>query len=108
MVYWPRRHYRRIRLRTYLVRFVVARLREAGPFKMSKKHISDQDLERYHLGMVPEETELCAIEQHLIGCEVCVRGAEEAAVYVDLIKAAIVKSRRRWVPLNAKILKASS
>jgi hypothetical protein len=56
---------------------------------MIEKHISDHHLERYHLGMVRDETELDAIEHHLIGCEECVRRAEETADHVDLTRAAI-------------------
>jgi len=30
-------------------------------------HISDHDLERYHLGMVKDEAELAALEEHYLG-----------------------------------------
>ena len=30
------------------------------------KHISDCDLERYHLGMVKDEAELAPLEEHLL------------------------------------------
>ena len=29
-------------------------------------HIDDHDLERYHLGMVKDEDELAALEEHLL------------------------------------------
>ena len=51
-------------------------------------HISDHDLERYHLGMVKDEAELAAIEEHLLWCGVCVDRAEAAAQYVDTVRAA--------------------
>jgi hypothetical protein len=51
-------------------------------------HISDHDLERYHLGMVKDEAELAALEEHLLWCGVCVDEAEAAARYVDEIRAA--------------------
>ena len=35
------------------------------------EHISDHDLERYHLGMVTDEEELAAIEEHYLGCPEC-------------------------------------
>jgi hypothetical protein len=51
-------------------------------------HISDHDLERYHLGMVKDEPELTTIEGHLLTCSPCIDAAEEAAQYVDTIRAA--------------------
>ena len=51
-------------------------------------HIDDHDLERYHLGMVTEEPELGQIEEHLFGCPSCAERAEDAAAYVDTIRAA--------------------
>ena len=52
-------------------------------------HISDHDLERYHLGMVTDETELGRIETHYLGCPECAKRADEAADYVDAIRAGI-------------------
>jgi hypothetical protein len=54
-------------------------------------HISDHDLERYHLGMVTDEPKLAAIEEHYLGCPECAKRAEESAGYVDAIRAGIVK-----------------
>lgn len=53
-------------------------------------HISDHDLERYHLGMVKDEAELAALEEHYLGCPECAERAEEAADYVDTIRVGIV------------------
>jgi len=53
-------------------------------------HISDHDLEKYHLGMVTDEEELAALEEHSLGCPECAELAEESAEYVDTIRAAIV------------------
>ena len=53
-------------------------------------HISDHDLERYHLGMVVDEAELAAVEGHLLWCSICVDRAEEAADYVDAVRAGII------------------
>jgi hypothetical protein len=39
---------------------------------MSTNHISDYDLERYYLGMVTDEQELAALEEHLLWCSACV------------------------------------
>jgi hypothetical protein len=55
------------------------------------QHISEDDLERYHLGRVVDQAELDAIETHLIDCEACARNAEQAAVFVDAMRAAIVE-----------------
>ena len=54
------------------------------------EHISDVDLERYHLGMVDDEVELARLEEHLLGCAGCLERAEEAADYVDTLRAAMV------------------
>ena len=55
------------------------------------KHISDHDLERYHLGMVTDEDELAALEEHYLGCPECAKRAKESAGYVDAIRAGIMK-----------------
>jgi hypothetical protein len=54
-------------------------------------HISDHDLERYHLGMVSDEEELAAIEEHYLGCPECAKRAEESTGYVDAIRAGIIQ-----------------
>jgi hypothetical protein len=53
-------------------------------------HISDHDLERYHFGMVTDEEESAAIEEHYLGCPKCAELAEKSAQYVDTIRAAII------------------
>ena len=53
-------------------------------------HISDHDLERYHLGVVKDEAELAPLEEHLLACPKCVERAEESADYVDTIRAGII------------------
>ena len=50
-------------------------------------HISDHDLERYHLGMVVDEIELAALEEHILGCA---ERAEDCASYVDFLRAAMI------------------
>jgi hypothetical protein len=54
------------------------------------KHISDDDLERYDLGLLVDEGELTPIEEHLLACPQCVERAEQAAAYVDTLRAAII------------------
>ena len=56
-----------------------------------EEHISDHDLERYHLGMVTDEAELALLEEHLLGCPACADRAEESAAYVDVMRAAFVQ-----------------
>jgi hypothetical protein len=67
-------------------------LRTLGPLLhyIDMDHISDQDLERYHLGMVVDEAELAPLEEHLLACPECVERAEQTAVYVDTLRAAII------------------
>ena len=54
------------------------------------EHIFDHDLERYHLGMVKDEAELAAVEEHLLWCPICVDSADESADDVDALRAGIV------------------
>ena len=58
----------------------------------STGHICDHDLERYHLGMVKDEAELTALEEHLLWCGACVDRTEAAAQYVDAVRAAACDS----------------
>ena len=53
-------------------------------------HLSDHDLERFHLGMVNAEGEAAVIEEHLLWCSLCIEAAEEAAEYVDLIRTGLI------------------
>ena len=55
---------------------------------MSADHISDDDLERYYLGMVTREEELAALEEHLLWCRSCVERAEETQDCEDAIRVA--------------------
>ncbi len=55
---------------------------------MNAEHISDHDLERYYLGMVPDEDELEHLEEHLLCCPPCVERAEETQDYVDAMRVA--------------------
>jgi hypothetical protein len=51
-------------------------------------HLSRHDLERYRLGMVKDEAELVPLEEHILSCAQGARRAEQAAVYVDAMRAA--------------------
>jgi len=55
------------------------------------EHLTDHDLERYHLGMVLDESELAEIEEHFLGCPECAARAEEAAGYVDALRRTIIE-----------------
>ena len=61
-----------------------------NPVLMAWQHITDEDLERYHLGMVEDEAELAPLEDHLLACAACVERAEKAATYVDTLRAAMI------------------
>ena len=52
-------------------------------------HIDDHDLERYHLGMVKDEAELAALEEHLLWC----------SAWVD--RAGLL--RGTWMPLSTPV-----
>jgi hypothetical protein len=61
------------------------------PHYLGMEHISDHDLERYYLGMVPDDgPEEQTIEEHLLWCRECVTRAEAGDRYVDAIRAAII------------------
>ena len=53
---------------------------------MEWKHVSDHDLERYYLGMIKNEIELAALEEHILACASCAERAEEAQDYVDVMR----------------------
>jgi anti-sigma factor RsiW len=53
-------------------------------------HISDHDLERYHLGKIGDEAELAPFEEHLLGCPECAERAEDCARHVDTMRAAFI------------------
>ena len=71
--------------------YISLRKSPTSPHYTDMPHISDHDLERYHLGMVTDEDELAALEEHYLGCPECAKRAEEVAGYVDAIRAGIVK-----------------
>jgi anti-sigma factor RsiW len=54
-------------------------------------HISDDDLERYYLGMVTAEEELALLEEHLLACPSCAGRAEAAQDYVDAMRVALLR-----------------
>ena len=53
-------------------------------------HISDDDLERFHLGKIMDDAELAIIEEHLLWCARCLDAAIEAAQYVDAMRVALI------------------
>ena len=54
------------------------------------EHLSDHDLERYHLGVIRQEAELAPVEEHLLACSGCATRAAEAVEYVDAVRAGII------------------
>ena len=67
---------------------MAARLQGRYASGMHEKHLTDTDLERYYLGMVTEEAELAALEEHLLVCPACNERAEASDDYVDALRAA--------------------
>jgi anti-sigma factor RsiW len=57
---------------------------------MKSEHLSDHDLERYHLGMVTG-AEIGTLEEHYLGCPECAQRMMEAVAYVDAMRAAIIR-----------------
>jgi hypothetical protein len=55
------------------------------------EHISDEDLERYYLGMVKDETELAPLEEHLLWCHGCIDRAEVSERFVDAMRVALLR-----------------
>jgi hypothetical protein len=55
---------------------------------MEWKHVTDHELERYYLGMIKGETELAALEEHILTCAACAGRADEAQDYVDAMRVA--------------------
>ena len=53
-------------------------------------HISDDDLERFHLGKITDDADLASIEEHLLWCSRCLDVAIEAAQYVDAMRVALI------------------
>ncbi len=60
-------------------------------------HISDDDLERYCIGMVREEEELRLLEGHILACPSCAERAEQTRLCVAASRAGLadfVRARR--------------
>ena len=57
---------------------------------MEWNHVTDHDLERYYLGMVRDESELAALEEHMLACGSCAERADEAQDYVDAMRVAAI------------------
>jgi hypothetical protein len=52
-------------------------------------HISDTDLERYYLGMVPEDSdEEREIEEHLLWCQECLKRVMASDCCIDALRVA--------------------
>ena len=58
---------------------------------MNTEHVSDHNLERYHLGMIQDEAEIASLEEHLLWCRFCVDRAREAADYLDMVRRAAIR-----------------
>jgi hypothetical protein len=60
-------------------------------------HLSDGDLERYAMGVVKDERELAALEEHLLVCGRCIDRAERNEGYIETMRAALrrIQARRK-------------
>jgi hypothetical protein len=47
--------------------------------------------ERYYLGIVKDESELAALEEHILACGSCARRADEAQDYADAMRGAALE-----------------
>jgi hypothetical protein len=63
----------------------------AHSFVMEWNHITDHDLERYYLGMLRDESELAALEEHILACGSCAERADQAQDYVDAMRIAALE-----------------
>ena len=59
---------------------------------MAWQHLSDEDLQRYYLGMIETESELAPFEEHLLACSPCAERADIAQNRVDAIRRAIIQT----------------
>ena len=59
-----------------------------------ESHLDDSLVEAYSRGKVPE-SELCALEEHLLICEACRQRVEESDGYVQGMKKASAEIRAR-------------
>ncbi len=67
-------------------------------FNMSEsKHISDDDIEAYHMGVEPD-AQLMEIEEHLLWCHDCLDRMEAAGRYVDTVRRAAIRGNFDVVP----------
>jgi hypothetical protein len=49
-------------------------------------HISEENLELHYLGMIKDEAELGAVEEHLLACHQCIERAEAAEAFVNTLR----------------------
>ncbi|MGC9950118.1 MAG: hypothetical protein ABSF64_27450 [Bryobacteraceae bacterium] len=65
-------------------------MRQENPtsFYCGWRSVTGHDLERYYLGMVKDETELAALDEHILACGSCAERADGAQDYVNAVRAA--------------------
>ena len=57
-------------------------------------HPDDDSLERYAMGAIRDESELAALEEHLLACPACVARAEDWDQYVWSVRSSLTQS---WI-----------
>jgi hypothetical protein len=55
-------------------------------------HLSDEDLERYYLGMVADDsTDSARIEEHLLWCQECLDRCIATELYIDQLRITLLR-----------------
>ena len=55
-------------------------------------HLSDEDLERYYLGMVADDSpDSARIEEHLLWCQECLDRCIATELYIDELRIALLE-----------------
>ena len=67
------------------------KMQKVNPDRKNSEHRTDHDLERYHLGMIVDETELGPLEEHLLACSDCAERAKQPADYIDVIRRGMIE-----------------
>ena len=52
-------------------------------------HLTDDDLERYLMGQLPDEVQMEWAEKHMISCPECVERAKAMGEYIATVKEAL-------------------
>jgi hypothetical protein len=59
---------------------------------MEQRHISEDDLERYDLGMVADESECAQVEEHLLWCPSCLDRLEKIEQEITRLRRVLIRA----------------